>query len=86
MVWHDRHRAASSTPPLNAPPPHNRHATPTAHPEFQAREGVLHLTTQQVLSMTQEQFSATFRHSPIKRAKLAGLRRNAQALTTPKQS
>lgn len=66
--------------------PHNRHATPTAHPEFQAREGVLHLTTQQVLSMTQEQFSATFRHSPIKRAKLAGLRRNAQALTNPKQS
>ena len=36
--------------------------------------------------MTQEQFSATFRHSPIKRAKLAGLRRNAQALTTPKKS
>ena len=36
--------------------------------------------------MTQEQFSATFRHSPIKRTKLAGLRRNAQALTNPKKS
>ncbi len=60
--------------------PHNRGAQPTTRPEFQAREAVLHLTRQRVLDMTQEQFSATFRHSPIKRAKLAGLRRNATLL------
>lgn len=60
--------------------PHNRHATPTARPEFQAREGVLKLTREQVLHMTQEQFSATFRHSPVKRTKLAGLQRNARLL------
>ncbi len=66
--------------------PHNRGAQPTARPEFQAREAVLHLTRQRVLTMTQEQFSATFRHSPIKRAKLAGLRRNASLLrAAPKE-
>ena len=31
----------------------------------------------EVLSMSQEEFSAAFRKSPVKRAKLAGLQRNA---------
>ena len=30
-----------------------------------------------ILALDQEQFSAAFRQSPMKRAKLAGLRRNA---------
>ena len=30
-----------------------------------------------ILALDQEQFSATFRKSPMKRARLAGLRRNA---------
>ena len=30
-----------------------------------------------ILALDQEQFSAAFRKSPMKRAKLAGLRRNA---------
>ncbi|MDO4511408.1 MAG: tRNA epoxyqueuosine(34) reductase QueG [Bacteroidales bacterium] len=60
--------------------PHNAQAQPTTHPAFQGRESILHLTLPQVLEMTQEQFSTTFRHSPIKRAKLTGLHRNAQLL------
>jgi epoxyqueuosine reductase len=35
---------------------------------------------EEVLAMSQEAFSATFRKSPIKRAKLAGLQRNARAV------
>jgi epoxyqueuosine reductase len=31
----------------------------------------------EILAMTQEAFSAAFRHSPMKRAKLRGLKRNA---------
>jgi epoxyqueuosine reductase len=33
-----------------------------------------------ILALDQEQFSAAFRKSPMKRAKLAGLRRNAAAV------
>ena len=48
---------------------------------FQAREfiaGKDSLTpARDILALDQEQFSAAFRKSPMKRAKLAGLRRNA---------
>ncbi|MGM9870007.1 MAG: tRNA epoxyqueuosine(34) reductase QueG [Sodaliphilus sp.] len=64
--------------------PHNRHATPSFHPEFQARESILSLSAEQVLAMDQAQFSATFRHSPIKRTKLAGLQRNARLMSGAK--
>lgn len=33
-----------------------------------------------LLAMSQEEFSSTFRNSPMKRAKLAGLQRNARVL------
>jgi epoxyqueuosine reductase len=33
-----------------------------------------------ILALDQEQFSAAFRKSPMKRAKLAGLRRNAKTV------
>ena len=33
----------------------------------------------ELLAMSQEEFSAAFRKSPVKRAKLAGLQRNARA-------
>lgn len=46
-------------------------------PEFEPRSEVTALTAQMVAEMTQEEFSWIFRGSPIKRAKLAGLRRNA---------
>lgn len=60
--------------------PHNQGAQPTGRQEFQARDAILRLTRQQVADMTQEQFSTIFRHSAIKRAKLAGLKRNAALL------
>lgn len=56
--------------------PHNSGTLPPALPEFEPRPELLHLTAAQVEAMTQEQFSATFRGSAIKRAKLAGLHRN----------
>jgi len=34
----------------------------------------------ELLEMSQEEFSAVFRHSPMKRAKLRGLQRNAQTV------
>lgn len=59
--------------------PHNLKAPATGIEEFQPRESVLKLTAEEVISMTQEDFSRTFKASPIKRAKLAGLRRNAKS-------
>ena len=44
--------------------------------KFIARKDSATLATD-ILSLDQEQFSAAFRKSPMKRAKLAGLRRNA---------
>ncbi len=44
--------------------------------EFIARKDAQTLATD-ILSLDQEQFSAAFRKSPMKRAKLAGLQRNA---------
>jgi epoxyqueuosine reductase QueG len=51
-----------------------------ALPEFEPREALLKLTKADILALTQEGFSLLFRHSPIKRAKLLGLLRNARAL------
>lgn len=47
-------------------------------PEFQLRPEYVTLDAARVRTMTQEEFSAIFRHSAIKRAKLAGLQRNAR--------
>ena len=44
--------------------------------EFIAGKDAVTLATD-ILALDQEQFSAAFRKSPMKRAKLAGLRRNA---------
>ena len=44
--------------------------------EFIAGKDAVTLATD-ILALDQEQFSAVFRKSPMKRAKLAGLRRNA---------
>ena len=43
---------------------------------FLARKDSVTLTTD-ILALDQAQFSAAFRKSPMKRAKLAGLKRNA---------
>ncbi len=57
--------------------PHNRHAVGNTTPEFQPKPELLSLTRDRILAMTQEEFSRLFSHSAVKRAKLAGLQRNA---------
>lgn len=47
-------------------------------PALRARPELLALGTDDVLSLGQEDFSALFRRSAVKRAKLAGLQRNAR--------
>ena len=60
--------------------PHNRDAVGNTTPEFQPKPELLALTRDDILSMTQEQFSNIFSHSAVKRAKLAGLQRNASII------
>ena len=44
------------------------------------REGITELKLEELVEMSQEEFSNRFRGSAIKRAKVAGLRRNAKSL------
>ena len=60
--------------------PHNSGAVGNSTPEFQPKPELLALTRDDILSMTQEQFSNLFSHSAVKRAKLAGLQRNAKLM------
>ncbi|MBD5357461.1 MAG: tRNA epoxyqueuosine(34) reductase QueG [Bacteroides sp.] len=57
--------------------PHNVGITPTNIPEFEPRSAIMTLRTEEIAQLSQEQFSALFKGSPIKRAKLAGIMRNA---------
>jgi epoxyqueuosine reductase len=57
--------------------PWNRKAPVTAAPEFQPRESLVNPALEWLAEMQPEQFRAAFRRSPIRRAKLSGLRRNA---------
>lgn len=59
--------------------PWNRFAQPTAIREFAPRPEIVSLDSERILAMEQEEFSARFRKSPMKRAKLAGLKRNIRA-------
>ena len=60
--------------------PHNIYAPTTEIPEFTPAPGRLTLTVNDILEMDQERYAALFRHSAIKRAKLATLHRNATHL------
>jgi len=57
--------------------PWNRKAPATTAAEFQPREGLVNPALDWLAEMQQEEFSKAFRGSPIRRAKLSGLRRNA---------
>lgn len=46
-------------------------------PELLPRPEIVALTSEEIIRMNQTEFSSLFKGSPIKRAKLAGLRRNA---------
>ncbi|HYO62703.1 MAG TPA: tRNA epoxyqueuosine(34) reductase QueG [Pyrinomonadaceae bacterium] len=60
--------------------PWNRFERPTAEPRFEPRGGETSLAPREVLLFTPDTYAARFRRSPVKRAKLAGLQRNARAL------
>ena len=49
-------------------------------PEFSPRPEIASLTPEKALSLTDDEFSRLFKGSPIKRAKAAGLRRNARSM------
>jgi epoxyqueuosine reductase len=57
--------------------PWNRKAPKTSALEFQPREGLVNPALDWLAEMQPEEFREVFRGSPIKRAKLSGLRRNA---------
>jgi epoxyqueuosine reductase len=57
--------------------PWNRKAPATGAPEFQPREDLVNPVLEWLAEMSEEEFRATFRGSPIRRAKRSGLRRNA---------
>jgi epoxyqueuosine reductase len=57
--------------------PWNRKAPVSSAPEFQARPGLVNPALEWLVQMSEEEFRNTFRGSPIRRAKRAGLRRNA---------
>lgn len=60
--------------------PWNRFARTSPLSAFAPREKNLRLTADDVLAMEQEEFSRAFKSSPVKRTKLAGLKRNVRAL------
>lgn len=57
--------------------PWNRKAPVTAAAEFQPRDGLVNPALEWLAEMRAEEFRAVFRGSPVRRAKLSGLRRNA---------
>ena len=60
--------------------PWNRFEQQSAEARFEPRGGETSLAVDEVASMTHDDYVARFRGSAIKRAKLAGLKRNAAAL------
>lgn len=61
--------------------PWNRFEKPTNEPRFEPRHGEISLDLQTLAEMDHDEYVVRFRKSAIKRAKLAGLKRNAAALT-----
>jgi epoxyqueuosine reductase len=57
--------------------PWNSKAPKREQPEFEAREGLVNPSLDWLAEMKQEEFQKVFRGSPVRRAKLSGLRRNA---------
>jgi epoxyqueuosine reductase len=60
--------------------PWNRFQTPAATDQFQSRPGSVNAKLSDILALTPESYAERFRASAMKRAKLAGLQRNARAL------
>ncbi len=60
--------------------PWNRFEQETDEPRFQPRPDSVSADLLKIVELTPEAFAARFRRSPVKRAKLSGLQRNARAL------
>lgn len=60
--------------------PWNRFAQSSAEVRFAPRPGNVNVDLEEVLQLTPETYATRFRRSAMKRAKLSGLKRNAQAL------
>jgi epoxyqueuosine reductase len=60
--------------------PWSRFSKETDEARFTPRPGVIAPKLRDLIEMSQEEFSARFRQSAIKRAKLEGLKRNAEAV------
>jgi epoxyqueuosine reductase len=60
--------------------PWNRFEQPTTEARFEPREGHVSADLAALLELTPDAYAARFRRTAIKRAKLAGLQRNARAL------
>jgi len=61
--------------------PWNRFEQATSESRFEPREGNINVELDEVLEFTPESYAARYRGSAMKRAKLAGLQRNARFLT-----
>ena len=59
--------------------PWTRFSKVTRESAFEPRAGIVTPSLHDLQSMTPEEFASRFRESPVKRAKLAGMRRNAKA-------
>lgn len=57
--------------------PWNRKSPVTSAAEFEARDGLVNPDLDWLASMRRDEFREVFRGSPVRRAKLSGLRRNA---------
>ena len=60
--------------------PWNQMTAVTDERRFEPRSGNVNALLSELIDLTPERYAARFRHSAMKRAKLAGLKRNAQAL------
>lgn len=60
--------------------PWNRFEKPTEEQRFEPREGNISADLEEILSLSHEKYVVKFRGSAMKRTKLAGLQRNAEAL------
>lgn len=60
--------------------PWNRFKQPSEEPRFEPRPGALAPALEEIAGLSHDAYVERFRRSPVKRAKLAGLQRNARAL------
>ena len=65
--------------------PWSRFSKPSEEPRFEARPGNVAPELGELAEMTEEEFSTRFRKNAVKRAKLAGLQRNARAVIAKRE-